>query len=47
MVWELDEVQDFEVDIRIYFSGEGLLSEEDWEITADPPGEVKAGRSAD
>ena len=42
-----DEVQDFEVDIRIYFSGEGLLSEEDWEITADPLGEVKAGRSAD
>lgn len=42
-----DEIQDFENDIRGPFSGEGFLSEADWEETSDTLGPPKAGRSAE
>lgn len=42
-----DEIQDFENDIRLAFSGSGFLSQADWLDTLDPLGAPKAGRSAD
>jgi DNA-binding beta-propeller fold protein YncE len=42
-----DEIQDFENDIRLAFSGTGFLSQADWLDTLDPLGTPKAGRSAD
>ena len=40
-----DEIHDFEGDIRLHQGGSGFLDDEDWEQTADPLGETKAGRS--
>lgn len=40
-----DEIHDFEGDIRLHQGGSGFLDDEDWEATADPLGEAKAGRS--
>lgn len=42
-----DEVQDFENDIRAHFQGRGLMSDADFEATADTLGETKAGLSED
>ena len=42
-----DEIQDFENDLRGPNGGTGLLSDSDWDATADPLGLPKAGRSAD
>ncbi|MBB6087290.1 Ig-like domain-containing protein [Wenzhouxiangella marina] len=42
-----DEIQDFELDIRGPFGGQGFLSPEDFAATADPLGAPKAGLSAD
>ena len=42
-----DEVQDFENDIRNAFAGEGLLSDEDWDVTSDTLGDQKTGLSTD
>lgn len=42
-----DEVQDFENDIRLHQSGEGFLSDEDFERTRDTLGVAKAGLSAE
>ncbi len=40
-----DELQDFENDIRMHQGGTGLMSDADFEATADPLGPPKAGRS--
>ncbi|MFT4803220.1 MAG: PKD repeat protein [Psychroserpens sp.] len=42
-----DEIQDFENDIRNKFSGTGLLSDSDFQLTEDPLGLRKAGFSSD
>ena len=42
-----DEIQDFENDIRLAFSGAGFLAEPDWLDTIDPLGLPKAGRSVE
>jgi PKD repeat protein len=42
-----DEVQDFENDIRYFFAGDGLMSDEDFAETSDTLGTPKAGKSAD
>ncbi|CAN7501771.1 MULTISPECIES: LamG-like jellyroll fold domain-containing protein [unclassified Variovorax] len=40
-----DEVQDFENDIRREFGGDGFMTRADFEVTADPLGARKAGKS--
>ncbi len=40
-----DEIQDFENDIRLAFSGAGFLGTNDWNATRDPLGAPKAGLS--
>jgi hypothetical protein len=40
-----DELHDFENDIRLHFDGTGLMTDGDFEATADPLGPPKAGRS--
>ncbi len=40
-----DELHDFENDIRLHFDGTGLMEDADFEATAEPFGEPKAGRS--
>ncbi len=42
-----DEIQDFEHDIRGPFSGEGLMTDADFEATDTPLGAPKAGLSSD
>ena len=44
-----DEVQDFEIDIRLHFAGRGLLPESSWAdpLVRDPLGSPKAGLSED
>jgi mono/diheme cytochrome c family protein len=42
-----DELQDFENDIRVHQTGDGYLSDADWDTLADPLGESKAGASAE
>jgi len=43
----MDEVQDFEKDIRLAMAGHGLMDDADFEATVDPFGTPKAGLSAD
>lgn len=42
-----DEAQDFETPIREHFGGTGLMSDEQYALSAPPMGPPKAGRSAD
>jgi YVTN family beta-propeller protein len=42
-----DEIQDFENDIRNFFKGSGFMTDADFNATADPLGEKKAGKSVD
>ncbi len=42
-----DEVHDFEAQIRSFAGGTGLMSDEDFNATADPFGEQKTGKSSD
>ncbi|MBO85603.1 MAG: hypothetical protein CL927_09605 [Deltaproteobacteria bacterium] len=42
-----DEIQDFEDDIRNAQGGSGLMTDEDWDYTAESLGPAKAGRSDD
>jgi DNA-binding beta-propeller fold protein YncE len=42
-----DEIQDFENDIRTQFSGTGLMRDDRFEMSSDPLGPTKAGRSND
>lgn len=42
-----DEIQDFENDIRVQFSGTGFMRDDRFQAAADPLGPPKAGRSND
>ncbi|MES2731005.1 MAG: PA14 domain-containing protein, partial [Bacteroidota bacterium] len=42
-----DEIQDFENDIRLSFSGTGFMTDADFNATRDPLGAPKAGKSAE
>ena len=42
-----DELQDFEIDLRLHFDGRGLMTDADFAESADPFGPPKASRSED